>query len=87
MQRAADLAAIDVEGGHHLDVLGPVAAELEVQEPPCLVARPRQAPVVLDALEQRARAVADARDGDLDAAHAVPSVHSKHCTSIISGSR
>ncbi len=59
----ADLALDDVEGGRELDVGDVVAAEVDVHEP-----RDEGVAVgvlvVLDALEQRVGAVADADDGD-----------------------
>ena len=63
----ADLALDDVERGRELDVADVVAAEVDVHEAGDeLVVR--RVLVVLDALEQRVRAVADADDGDADLA-------------------
>ena len=70
----ADLGRVDVERGDELDVADVVAAELDVHEPGHVLGRVGVA-VVLDALQQAARAVADAGDGDTDlltgTAHAV----------------
>ena len=63
----ADLAHVDVEGRDDLDVLGAVAADLPVQQPDRVVGLLGR--VVLEALDQRARAVADPDDRDLDPAH------------------
>ena len=60
----ADLAAVDVPGGDELDVLGPVAAEVPVHQPDLVVG----AAILImgEALHERARAIADADDGDVD---------------------
>ena len=66
-----DLGRVDVEGRHELDVTDVVAAEGDVHQTRHGVGRVGIA-VVLDALDQRAGAVADAGDGDPDLlAHAV----------------
>ena len=68
-----DLGRVDVEGRHELDVTDVVAAEGDVHQTRHGVARIGVA-VVLDALDQRAGAVADAGDGDPDlVAHGVVS--------------
>ena len=67
----ADLALDDVERGRELDVADVVAAEVDVHEAGDeLVVR--RVLVVLDALEQRVRAVADADDRDADLAVVEP---------------
>jgi hypothetical protein len=60
-----DLLGVDVEGGHDLGVPDVITAEDHVHETRDGVGRVSRA-VVLDALQQRAGAVADACDGDLD---------------------
>ena len=75
----ADLLGVDVEGRDELDVADVVAAERDVHEARHRLARVGVA-VVLDPLEERAGAVADSGDGDLDLVRAVslpgfPSVH------------
>ena len=60
-----DLVGVDVERGDELDVADVVAAELDVHEAGHVVGRVGVA-VVLDALDEAARAVADAGDGDAD---------------------
>ena len=61
----AHLVGIDVEGGDELDVADVVAAELDVHQTGHPLGRVRVL-VELDALQQRARAVADAGDGQSD---------------------
>ena len=61
----ADLVGVDVERGDELDVADVVAAELDVHEAGHPLGR-IGVPVVLDALEQRAGAVADTGDGEAD---------------------
>ena len=61
----ADLGRVDVEGGDDLDVAHVVAAELHVHEAGDGLGRVGVA-VVLQALHQRAGAVADSRDGQPD---------------------
>ena len=58
----ADLGGVDVEGGDELDVADVVAAEHHVHEAGDGLGRVGVA-VVLEALHQRAGAVADAGDG------------------------
>ena len=66
-QVLADLVLVDVEGGHELDVADVVAAELDVHQ-----ARDEVVVlgvlVVVAALDEAARAVADADDRDADLA-------------------
>jgi hypothetical protein len=64
----ADLLGVDVERGDELDVADVVAAELDVHEPGDGVGRVGVA-VVLDALDERRGAVADADDGYADGTH------------------
>ena len=64
-QILADLVGVDVEGGAELDVAHVVAAEVDVHQAGHGLARVG-VPVVLDALHERARAVADADDRDAD---------------------
>ena len=64
LEGPADLALIDVERRDELDIAGPVAADHLVHH--AIERRVATAPVVLDTLHQRAGAIADARDGDLD---------------------
>ena len=61
----ADLVARDVEGGGELDVADVVAAEVDVHQARDEVVG-RRVLVVLDALHERVRAVADADDRDAD---------------------
>ena len=61
----ADLVGVDVEGGAELDVADVVAAEVDVHEAGHGLARIGVA-VVLHALHERARAVADADDRHAD---------------------
>ena len=61
----ANLGLVDVEGGHELDVANVVPAEVDVHQPRHEVLR-RCVFVVLHALDQGGRAVADADDGDAD---------------------
>ena len=67
----ADLVLGDVEGGGELDVADVVAAEVDVHQPGDEVVA-RGVLVVLDALHERARAVADADDRDADLAVVTP---------------
>ena len=60
----ADLAPVDVPGGDDLEVLGPVAAEVPVRQADLLVGAAVR--IMRDALDQRAGAIADADDGDID---------------------
>jgi len=61
----ADLVGVDVEGGAELDVAHVVAAEIDVHQP--RDGRPGiSVTVVMNALDERARAVAHADDGDAD---------------------
>jgi hypothetical protein len=64
LERPADLALVDVECGHELDIAGPVAADDLVHH--AIERRVATAPVVFHALHQRAGAIADPGDGDLD---------------------
>ena len=66
-QVKAHLCRVDVEGGHELGVADVIAPERDVHEARDPVVRIGVA-VVLDALHERAGAVADSRDGDLDLA-------------------
>src|SRR5262249_30693482 len=68
----ADLLGVDVEGGGELDVAHVVAAEVHVHQARNLLSRVGVL-VVLDALHERARAVADTddRNADLVVARAV----------------
>jgi hypothetical protein len=59
----ADLRLVDVEGAGELDVRDVVAAEVDVHEPRDGLLRIRVR-VVVDALHERVRAVADADDRD-----------------------
>src|SRR4051794_21200364 len=61
----ADLRAVDVERARELDVADVVAAEVDVHEPRHPLGGVRVG-VVLDALHERVRAVADADDRDAD---------------------
>ena len=61
----ADLVGVDVEGGRELDVADVVAAEVDVHEPGDGLGGIGVL-VVVDALHERGRAVADADDGDAD---------------------
>ncbi len=67
-QVATDLLGVDVERGDELDVADVVAAEVDVHEPRDGVGRVGVA-VVLDALDERRGAVADADDGYADGTH------------------
>ena len=86
----ADLVGVDVEGGGELDVADVVAAEVHVHEARDLLGGIGVL-VVLDALHERARAVADAddRDADLLVASAVAagavrsSIHGAHAWEIL----
>ncbi len=64
-QVLADLVGVDVEGGAELDVAHVVAAEIDVHQARNGLARVGVL-VVVDALHERARAVADADDRDTD---------------------
>ena len=61
-----DLGRVDVERGDEVDVTDVVAAEHDVHEPRHVVGGVGVA-VVLDALDEAARAVPDSGDGDADA--------------------
>ena len=63
----ADLSRIDVERGDHLDVLGPIAADLPVHQPDGVFGR--LPPVILEPLNQRAGAVSDPYNRDPDLVH------------------
>ena len=67
-QVGADLGRVDVEGGHELEVADVVATEHHVHQAGDRLGRIGVA-VVLDALDERAGAVAHAGDGDSDGAH------------------
>ena len=70
LQRPADLASIDVESGDELDVARAVAADCLAHD--AVQRRVAAAPVIFHALHQRAGAIADTGDGDLDvASHAL----------------
>ena len=60
----AYLADVDVEGRHHLDVEGSVAADLPVEKSHRVCGR--RVAVVVDPLDEGARAVPDADDCDAD---------------------
>ena len=64
-QVLADLVLVDVEGGHELDVADVVAAEVDVHQPGDEVVV-LGVLVVVAALDEAARAVADADDRDAD---------------------
>ena len=66
-QVLADLVLVDVEGGHELDVLDVIAAEVDVHQARDEVVL-LGVLVVVAALDQAARAVAHADDGDPDLA-------------------
>ena len=66
-QVLADLVLVDVEGRHELDVADVVAAEVDVHQPRDEVVG-LGVLVVVAALDEAARAVADAHDGDPDLA-------------------
>ena len=63
-QRPADLAPVDVEGGDELDVARAIAADRLAHH--AVERRVAAAAVIFHALHQRAGAIADAGDGDLD---------------------
>ena len=67
----ADLVLVDVEGGDELDVADVVAAEVDVHQARDEVVVVRVL-VVVATLDEAARAVADADDGDADLAVAAP---------------
>ena len=67
LQGASDLAGIDVECGHDLDVGGPPPPDLLVHEPGRRGHVPRA--VVLDPLHERAGAIADPGHRDPDLVH------------------
>ena len=67
----ADLVGVDVERGRELDVADVVAAEVDVHEAGDGLVRVGVA-VVVDALDERVGAVADADDGDPDLLVLVP---------------
>jgi hypothetical protein len=67
----ADLVGVDVERGRELDVADVIAAEVDVHQAGDGVRRVCVA-VVVDALHERVRAVADADDGDADLLALVP---------------
>jgi hypothetical protein len=69
----ADLLGVHVEGRHELDVAHVVAAEVDVHEARHELVVGGVA-VVVDALHERGGAVADADDGDADAAVLGPAV-------------
>ena len=84
-QVLADLVLVDVEGGHELDVADVVAAEVDVHQARDEVVL-LGVLVVVAALDEAARAVADADDGDADlavlaAAGARPGVAGRRCRS------
>ena len=81
-QVLADLVLVDVEGGHELDVADVIAAEVDVHQPRDEVVVVGVL-VVVAALDEAARAVADADDRDADlavaaAAGARPGVGRRH---------
>ena len=67
-QVEADLLGVDVERGDELDVVDVVVTELDVHQPGDVAGRVGVL-VVLDALDQRAGAVADADDGYANGSH------------------
>src|SRR4029079_4620256 len=87
----ADLVLVDVEGGHELDVADVVAAEVDVHQARDELVVLRVL-VVIAALDEAARAVADADDRDPDllarraavarAVRAVASVAAHWCSSL-----
>ena len=60
-ERPADLAAVDVEGRHELDVGAAITADRRAHD--ALERRTLSVAVIFDALHQRAGAVADTGDG------------------------
>ena len=75
LERPADLALVDVERGDELDIAGAVAADGLVHH--AIQRRVAAAPVIFHALHQRAGAIADPGDGDLDVLlHSVRDPHS-----------
>ena len=79
-QVLADLVLVDVEGGHELDVADVVAAEVDVHQARDEVVL-LGVLVVVAALDEAARAVADADDGDPDLAVLAPARHPPRCWS------
>ena len=69
----ADLLRVDVERGHHLDVADVVPAELDVHKTRDLLRRVGVL-VVLQALDERRGAVADADDRDTNLVHEMRSL-------------
>ncbi len=67
---AADLARVDVPRRDDVDVARAVAADFGMKQPGGVV---RAVTVMLEPLDERARAVADPDDGDADLAHAADS--------------
>ena len=64
LERPADLAPVDVEGGDELDVARSVAADGLAHD--AVERRVAAVAVIFHALHERAGAIADAGDGDLD---------------------
>ncbi len=74
LERPADLALVDVERGDELDVARAVAADRLPHH--AVERRVAAAPVIFHALHQRAGAIADPGDGDLDVLlHSVSDPH------------
>ena len=67
LQRMADLAAIDVEGGDEFDVGAAIAADVLAHH--AVELGIAVGAVILHALDQRAGAIADTGDGNLDLLH------------------
>ena len=63
-----DFAAVNVEGGHDLDIPGPVGADLAVHQAHGAAIDPG-APVKIDPLDKRAGTIAHSDDGDTDFSH------------------
>ena len=75
VHRLADLALVDVEGTHDLDVARPVAADVVVHEAHVRLRRLLiRSAIELDPLQETARAVSDTGDADRDLAHMVGSM-------------
>ena len=64
LKRPADLADVDVERGDELNIARAIAPHRLAHH--AVQSRIAAAPIILNALHQRAGAIADARDGDLD---------------------
>ena len=79
LERPADLAPVDVERGDELDVARAIAADRLAHH--AIQRRVAAAAVIFHALHQRAGAIADSGDGDLDVLlHSVSDPHGARCT-------